>query len=138
MSDSYCQIADGHHEITGVSVSAPSPDLVVTLTYEPQGVSFTLPARAVGRDFEYRGCVTGPIYGNWPALEEVPGSNGGRGRQTQITVTVTNPTERRVRNVGVHLETGSEGFNARENFCYGEKTDFVHLGNDQAVWRTGV
>lgn len=134
---SHCLIADTALHIMGVAVSAPSDGLEVTVTYQPQNVTFTLTARPDGRAVEWRGCVVGPRYSELSVLPEIPDSDGGRGVQGDVTVTVTNMSGRRVRHIGGTLEFGSSGSSERrEAYCPTPKTGPFSLAG--AVWQTGL
>lgn len=93
--------SNARYGFTGVLVHAASADLTVTVCYAPQGRCFTVGAvwDASFGAYAYTFCGRANYGPNDPALAEVPGSNGGRGVFTYVTVTVTNPTGRRVRNV---------------------------------------
>lgn len=61
-------------------------------------------------------CFTGPFCGraNYnpddPALTEIPDSRGGRGVVTTITLTVSNPTSKRIRDITVDWGVSSDIF----------------------------
>ncbi|MGH9177259.1 MAG: hypothetical protein ACRD0N_01705, partial [Acidimicrobiales bacterium] len=90
----------------GVRVQSPSPDLAVSVSYTPQGRTFTLQPvyDAATREYVYRGCVGLSYHPNdpaWPyerdpAVQPVPGSNGGWGVITHAAVSVTNASSRKV------------------------------------------
>lgn len=137
LSISQCEIADNQHRIVGISGYATSPDLVVTLSFEPQGVSFTLaPIVRDRKTWDYGGCVTGPIHSTVSLLPEIPDSNGGHGVYTMVTLTVQNSTGRVLRNTLIQLDTGSDSPGTiRRSYCRGEQ---VWLQTAGAMWRTGL
>ena len=117
-----------------------SPDLVVTMTFQPQDMTFTLaprPSPTYSRSYEYRGCVRGPLYdGSEATIEDIPNSNGGWGVKGTVTVTVTNPTGKTVRTVNADFRAGSDAPGAyRQTFCVGERITF---GVDGVVWQTAL
>lgn len=135
-SASQCLVADGAYHLTGVSVEALSPQLKVTVGYEPQAVVFTLTPEQIDRRlWRYLGCVTGPLYGNWPALPVIEGSNGGHGLVTTVTVTVENLSDRPARDVAAMLELGSDSPGHRQDYCRAKSPPFEQGG---AVWSTGL
>jgi hypothetical protein len=118
VSGSVCLYADWSLHLVAFRVT--SPGLVGTLTL-PGHVSLTVPAGQVG-------CIAGPDYwfgqrgttgtplqvpDEWrysPLLTEVVGSNGGVAVPVTFTVTLTNPTARRVRNVDAEVKLVLAGF----------------------------
>lgn len=103
-------------------VRAPSPGLIVTICYQPQGVCFTLPPRATVDGYEYAGCVTGPIYNaDSTAVQPVAGSNGGYGVMTTVTFNVRNPTGKRLAKIGVLVDGGND------QLCTGTQTGSVSV-----------
>jgi len=122
-SVSFCEIADynpvflslngmegtwsGVRARTGVEVIAPSPNLIVTITYQPQGKTFTLIPIEDGRKWNYLWCANVVYEPNDPALQPIPGSgrgtNGqeGLGVREDITVTITNPTNKQIKGMSV-------------------------------------
>lgn len=136
-----CLIADQDLHMQGVRVGSPSPSLVVTITYQPQNVTFTLPARAVSGEYEYRGCVVGPVYGQGdPQTGIIPNSNGGWGLQTSIVISVTNPTGARVRSTQASTDFGSDASGYfRSAMCYPDfnsQTDWFSAGG--AAWKSAL
>jgi len=141
-SFSECLIADDVSHIAGFAVGSLSPDLIVTLHYEPSGVTFTLKARPYeqGPGYRYLGCVLGPIYADpsKPGVIEIPNSNGGWGVPSTITMTVTNPTSRTVRDTSGSFKFGSAA-GPRLNYCtdnYANLTPFFAAGG--ATWKTDL
>lgn len=136
-SVSDCLIADDAQHITGVHVVAPSPSLVVTISYSPQGVEFTARPTATSTGYDYLVCGIGPIYSTTALLPVVAASNGGHGIPTTITVRVRNPTGKSVRKMSVF---GSIGSNepTRQGFCGAAISDWFLAGSDGAAWKTGL
>lgn len=121
VSVSDCVIADNAYHVVGFSVAGDKPGLAVTLTYEPFG--FALGAAA--------GCVIGPI--GLTDLPPVEGSNGGAGVLTTSTLTVTNTSEHRVRNIEGALELWSATTSTVNRLCPTAPIQLVAAG---AVWKT--
>src|SRR5437867_1645633 len=107
----------GRHEIDVYLVSK-SPDLVIKVCFSPQNACFSPAPRPIDKwTWTYQGCVWGPNYASGAQLDStgqpiypppatrIAGSNGGYGVLTTYTVTITNPTIRRVREI-----TASVGF----------------------------
>jgi hypothetical protein len=131
-------IADRALHMTGVNVTSPSPDLLVSITFQPQDVTWDFTPLLVDGEYEYRGCVVGPIYQNTPPEGEViPDSNGGRGWVTNYTLTVTNPTNRTVRNNGAQFTyRSSEPFHIAQ-FCRTLPSPSTYIVLGGAGWRDG-
>ena len=102
-----CIIADVQSHRVSLTVHSSSPDLVVTLRYEPHGQVFTLIPRAIGGGYEYNGCVSGPLGSTTVPIAD---SNGGVGFLTTVTATVTNPTSKRQRQLDAFLVIGGYDF----------------------------
>lgn len=85
----------------GLSVTAPSPDLTVAACYEPQGRCFNrLPTYDPStRMYGWSLCSQVVYAPDDEALAEVPGSNGGYGVVETITATISNTTDRRVKDI---------------------------------------
>ena len=102
----------------GVGVDAPSPDLSVRVCYSPQDRCFILSPTVLGlKTYRYRICAQVVYTPSDPALAEIPnstpatlptGSTAGRGVETTITFTVSNPTGRVVKGVSVNWGTSSD------------------------------
>jgi hypothetical protein len=102
----------------GVAVDAPSPNLSVKVCYSPQARCFALsPTARDSKTYRYRICAQVVYTPDDPALSEIPGSTpatlptgstGGRGVMTTITFTVSNPTSRVVKAVGVNWGVSSD------------------------------
>lgn len=131
---SHCLIADWTPHQLGITVTAPSPSLVITFHYDPWGVEFVVPARLVGNGFEYRGCVIGPRWSlALDLLPEVSGANGGRGSPASITITVANPTGKRIGKIDAGFEFGSAGvLPRRQALCQDHPPDEFTI--DGYVW----
>lgn len=134
---SLCLIGDWQQHILGAAVQSGSPSLVVKVRYQALDVEYIVPARLLGRDYDYRGCIVGPYYSHSdPQLLSIPDSNGGVGLRTDITLTVTNPTGRKERNVSAQFVIGSSEPSRRAQFCQGGDTGdaFQQAG---AIWAIG-
>lgn len=81
----------------GVLVSNPALD--VTVCYSPQNRCFTA---------EQAFCGRANYLPDDPALGDIEGSHGGRGVITTITLTVSNPTAKRIRNIRVDWGISSD------------------------------
>ena len=129
-SISQCEITDGQRHLIGFRAFADIPGLVVTVSFSPMNVAFTLmPIAEDRRTWGYGGCVGGPVDWGWASSPLVEGSNGGRGTVTTVTVTVTNPTDRVVRNVGLESKRGSDTPGSiRRSYCRGEPVMFDLAG----------
>lgn len=137
-SASFCFVADWQQHILGAAVQSASPDLIVKMRYEALGVEFVIPPRPITHGYDYRGCVVGPFYAHSdPQLLPIPGSNGGVGLRTDITMTVTNPTGRKERDVSAQFVLGSNEPGRQAQFCQGGTpgTPFTLAG---AIWETGL
>jgi hypothetical protein len=98
----------GHY---GAAISAPSPDLNVTVCYAPQARCFH-PSPvwdANAREYDWALCSQVVYVPDDPELVDIAGSNGGRGVVTTITFTLENPTARQVKGVsaGVGVASGA-------------------------------
>lgn len=93
----------------GVYLTAPSPDLVITVCYQPQGRCLSPGPVGDGQTQTYQSCTQAHHESGDPALVEIPGSQGGVGVVTTITLTVTNPTSRKVQ--GILASTGPSHLN---------------------------
>lgn len=100
------------HGFAGILVKSTSPDLLVSVCYQPQGRCFTAGPvwDPVFGSYTYSFCGRADYRYDDPELVEVPNSNGGRGVFTDVTYTVSNPTGRRVRNVRVDGGFSSDFF----------------------------
>lgn len=98
--------AGGHF---GMSVQAPSPDLHVTACYSTPGRCFT-PGPiwdSSAKQYVWIWCSQAVYVNDDPVLMEIPGSNGGIGVITTITLQVQNLTGRRVKNIRAGLGVAS-------------------------------
>lgn len=107
-----CLVADSTDHAVNVHINAPSPDLVVSISY-PQGFSLQAVPTPLDRRYVYSLCVVGPDYddmANNPDLQPIPNSGtapnmfrpsvvGGIGVMTTVTFSVTNPTNRTVKTI---------------------------------------
>ncbi len=103
-----CLIADPNPVLNGSQPSRPTiqttleasrPDLVATLCYQPAGDCFTATTHwsDAARDWDYDLCVRGPTYhNNASEVQPIEGSNGGYGVPTTYTLSITNPTSRKI------------------------------------------
>jgi hypothetical protein len=97
---SRCVISDWNEHAVYVNVNSKSPDLVLTLSYEPQGYVFPAARRLVDGRYVYEICVKGVDYTEnvSPELQPIPNSGyGGVGVVTTFTYSLRNPTSRTVR-----------------------------------------
>ncbi len=131
-----CVVADGFQHLTGVWVTSTKPDLAVTVDYQPQNVQFTVAAVGSGHDWSYRNCFVGPYYGGWTNLPIIPDSNNGTGIQTDVTVSVSNTTGAKVRNVSAQFVVGSSEPGRQSTYCQGgDVGEAFSLGG--ATWQKG-
>ncbi len=88
----------GHY---GMSLVAPSDGIAVTVTYQPQGRTFTvLPDyNRAERQWEWGFCSQVVYNPDDPALAEISGSNGGIGVITTITLRLENTTGKLIKDV---------------------------------------
>lgn len=85
----------------GLSLLSPSSDLTVIVCYQPQARCFA-PGSVYDvavKQWRYTFCGRANYQPDDAALVAIAGSNGGRGVITTVTITLTNPTARRVRNL---------------------------------------
>jgi len=102
IGDGLCLDADwaglnysGH--LAGVALGSPSANLQVTISFSP-GWSFTAQPvwDSASKQYLYRACSATPSYSSVdPALQSIPGSNGGLAVPTHVDLTVTNTSARR-------------------------------------------
>jgi hypothetical protein len=144
-----CLIADDVSHLQGILLrtDAQQPEdatgLTVTVRYEPQGVEFALTRRASDipdYDWQWEGCIVGPVYFDRSVLPIVPDSNGGHGLRTDWTVTITNTGPVRIRRVsgGTSFGSSSPG-SGRAAMCIGEgppPPPYFQAGG--AYWDTGL
>jgi len=129
VSFTHCEVADHSFHLHGFRVRASSPDLVVTVHFDPQDVTFTLTPQPISGEFLYTGCVSGPRYSTYQTLPEITGANGGRGVQGTVTVAAMNPTNRALKKTLVQMETGSDSAGPRQSYCRtGTRSDSEILG----------
>lgn len=116
----------------GMQIFSTSPDLIITVTYQPQNKVFTLGNvwNASYKEYEYRFCANVVYNPTDPALVPIPDSawgpnnTNGLGVKTDITITVTNPTRQAVRRVTADIQqigvlsTGPGCINATYNVDY--------------------
>lgn len=98
-----CVVSDYPHTapygMSTVGVFAKSPNLVVTVCFEPQTRCFSPAPVLVERQYRYTFCGHAHYDPSDPVMVEIPGSSGGRGIVTTVSTTISNPTDRRVRDV---------------------------------------
>ncbi len=92
----------------GTLVRADSPDLTVTVCYQPQGFCTNPSPALVDRSYVWKFCGEARYRWDDPALTDIEGSNGGRGVITTVTLTIGNPTGRRVRGVEAYATLSSD------------------------------
>ncbi len=92
--------------LTNVAIRSSSPDLIVTQTWTWDGgsVTHTFTPVSDAREWRYADCLAPPVSTGTPV--EVPGSHGGFGIPTLVTVTVSNPTSRKIGKTGGVIEAG--------------------------------
>lgn len=88
----------GHY---GMSMTAPSDGINVTVTYQPQDRTFmVLPTwNQLERQYEWAFCSQVVYVPDDAALAEIPGSNGGIGVVTTITLLLENTTGKTIKDV---------------------------------------
>lgn len=96
-----CAWWSGTSNWVGLRVDASSPDIKATICVAPQGTCFTvLPVYDVSTHlYVYSICAQARYAPDDPAVQDIVGSNGGRGMPTVVTRTVTNPTTRTIKTV---------------------------------------
>jgi hypothetical protein len=118
----------------GVAVDAPSPGLAVKVCHSPQARCFTLsPVVLDSKTYRYRICAQVVYTPDDPSLSAIAGSTpvalptgstDGRGVETTITFTVSNPTGRVVKAVGINWGVSSDAVFTRactsHNAAYAE------------------
>lgn len=138
-----CLVADWQQHIVGVRVTSGSPNLVVTLSWQPQGQTFVFIARPFEKGYEYRGCVKGPFYSgrlggpNDPQLVAIPDSNGGVGVFSNWNLSVVNPTGRNLHSVSAQMELGSSAPTRITQYCQGDTVEDAFVAGG-AIWGTGL
>jgi len=125
----------GMHLI-GLSLVTDSPDLVVTITYQPQNVAFMFTPRLIGGRYEYSGCIVGPLP-DGDQLQAIAGSNGGWGVTGTFTVSTTNQTGHRWQKTqaSFYLWDDAPGL-PNSNFCRGNLGPTNKQGG--ATWQTAL
>lgn len=100
------QVYASGHLYHGSLVRAPSPALVVQVCWQPQGKCVVpLPGwNAAASAYDYATCARA-VYGS-EMTDVVPGSNGGIGVRTDVTVTLTNTSGSGLRDVQVGTAVG--------------------------------
>lgn len=140
-----CIVADDSFHLTAGTLLSKSGALTVRLTYQPQGVSFTLvPVQVSSQKWEYRGCVEGPTYSD-PSVPEAQfitgsGANGTPdtwGVPTTVTLEIINGTGRTIRDTAGTFELTLSGPPYQTDHCRSPLTDFFKQGGE-ALWRTGL
>jgi hypothetical protein len=130
-----CLIADIGQHLTGVNFTSTSANLKVTISYQPQGRSYSIKPVKTSTGYQYKGCVAGPFYSTLPLLPQVPDSTGGNGVLTQINITITNPTNQTIKKIAPFAVFGPNSPDL-QGICTGTITDvFMDAG---ALWQTGI
>lgn len=99
-----CAYWSGVSNWYGTTIVAPSNGLNISVCFAPQNRCFNLVPVWVPdwRAYKYSFCGQA-VYGlDDPAIIDIPGSNGGKGIPTNITLSVTNPTSRSVKDITVN------------------------------------
>lgn len=133
-----CVIADIQLRLNSASVQADTPNLIVTLHFDPQNVTWNLTPLLHGGVYVYDGCVVGPKHNSTdPIVQTIPDSGGGWGVPTTVLFSVTNPTNKTQRHMYGQFEQGSlaSGY-WRYQACRQPLSDFGVAGG--AVWQTGL
>lgn len=132
------EFADIQQRLNSVSVTADTPDLSVTVHFEPQGATFAYTPVLSGRQYVYNGCVVGPYQNPTdPLVVPIANSNGGWAVPTTVTLTVTNNTGRVQRHVYAQYEMGSMANSyPRYRMCRLPLTDWFNEAG--AIWQTGL
>lgn len=144
-----CIVGDTTHHLFGLTAHARNPNLGISVTFEPQGVTFTFtPVQIANNRYEYRGCVQGPIYSGddfnpSPQVTEavriagsgINGTPDGWGVPTSVTIAVSNPGAK-LNDTDAVAKYGITG-SLENEFCRFPMTPFFKQGGE-AVWRTGL
>jgi hypothetical protein len=100
----------------GVQVKADVGTLDVRVCYDVEDYCITATPTQVAGSWVYNSCSLAAYSPDDPTVQDIPGSNGGRGVVHQVTTTVTNPTGRNVRSfssmvgsVGVYMYASGWG-----------------------------
>jgi hypothetical protein len=107
-----CILGDWKAHVTSVNVVSRSPNLAVEIVLEGDGLRFTavpvptLIEESGPRRYRYEACLYGPDYSNHE-LPPVEGSNGGVAVLWTASMSISNPTTRTVRDVGLSFRIGS-------------------------------
>ena len=98
---SRCVVADWRSHGIALSVNAPAANLVVEISFSPQGYVFRAVPVLSGNRYVYLVCADGPQYDrSSPTLQPIPNSGfGGVGVVTTVTARLTNPGTRAARKV---------------------------------------
>jgi hypothetical protein len=116
VSWSSCVIADWSNHLVSLSAGGfRHGEITVTITAVNPHRGGTVTATGTS----LRMCLLTPDYDrNTTLLSEIPGSNGGVGQHTPITVTVTNTGTRRIRDLSMHAGIQySQIAQVREFYC---------------------
>ncbi len=101
--DSSCVVSDTATRGFAFQVFSPSPNLIVTLGFSPQSITFTpnpRPDPNDGRGYEYSVCVLGLHYDlDSTSVSPIPDSNSGVGVLGDAVFSITNPTDHAVRKI---------------------------------------
>jgi len=105
-----CADRSGPSNEYGATVTAPSDGLSVTVCYQPQARCFPLVAvyDAGARLYRWHICTEAIYQPDDAAIVDIAGSNGGRGVPTTMTLTVTNPTSRVVKDIIANFGISSD------------------------------
>ena len=134
VSDSICILSANSFHHTHVLIGAPVSSLVVTLHFEPQDVTFTVPpGPGAGSKYGYRFCLTGPVYHmTSPALQPVADSNGGVAVPTTVTLSIKNTLNKAIKPVAAYFRVGN--INPSISPCR-QSSDLFHAADDDSFWR---
>ncbi len=127
VSGTKCLIADWMEHAVFFDVNAHSRDLIVRLSFEPQGYILQANPVALAKGgYDYWICTDGPDYDRTSLdLQPIPDSGfGGVGVPTTFTASIINPTGRTIRKVNTFVRLAPEPEVAGPGYC---TQDFAHL-----------
>lgn len=131
VSGRYCKIIDSHSayvcindicsswsfakaEAIGFQFISKSPSLLVSMVIQPQNkvINLTPVFNTTTKNYQYRICISAYYNNGDPMMGYIPGSNGsndpnsveGTGLVSYFTPTVTNPTNKDVRDVSYYVQ----------------------------------
>lgn len=98
----------GALRINRATLRSDSPDLLITMTFQPSGYSVIATPLWWDslRQYQYSACVEGPTYQK-ANTTEIPDSNGGYAVLGTVSISITNSTGRTLREVSGGLGIGA-------------------------------